>query len=214
MHKLHQRHLYLCTPLRDDLGRFIPDVLRGGVDILQLREKDAEVRDLIRAAREIALICADFDVPFIINDRPDIALEIGADGVHVGQDDLSVETCRKILGPNAIVGLSTHGIGDLADAQLEETSYLSAGPVEATPTKPGRPGTGSMYAAVAQQRTQQPVFVTGGIRPEKIQLLVDMGIRHFVVVRYITQSADPFRATQRLRDAIDTAISEKALTSI
>ena len=173
------RRLYLCTPYREDLARFVAEVIEGGVDI----------------------------VPVIMNDRPDLALELGADGVHVGQDDAPVSLCRRILGPDAIIGLSTHAPAELAEALDEDVTYLSAGPVEATPTKPGRPGTGVAYATQAIEAANVPVFVTGGVTPEHIEGLAVAGVRHFVVVRYLTEATDPKGAAFRLRREIDGAVN-------
>jgi thiamine-phosphate pyrophosphorylase len=203
-------HLYLCTPDRPDLAAFVAAVIAGGVDIVQLREKQLEARPLLERARVARAVCADHGVPFILNDRPDLALELVADGVHVGQDDAPVALARRILGPDAIIGLSTHGPDDLAGATAPggaDASYLSAGPVEPTPTKPGRPGTGLDYLRLATERSPVPVFVTGGVTPEKVAELARHGARHFVVVRYLTEAADPGAAARRLRDAIDEALS-------
>lgn len=113
---------------------------------------------------------------------------------------------RRILGPDAIVGLSTHSTDDLAAAVDEPVDYLSAGPVEPTPTKPGRPGTGEGYLAEASARSPFPVFVTGGVRPERVPELAAAGARHFVVVRWLTESADPEAAARALRATIDAAL--------
>ncbi len=204
---ISERSLYLCTPLRDDLLSFVFDVVTSGVDIVQLREKDADARVLLAAARELATLCADLGVPFILNDRPDLALECGADGVHVGQDDAPVSLCRRLLGPEAIIGLSTHADEEFDRALGDDVTYLSAGPVEATPTKPGRPGTGVSYVASAAARSRVPVFVTGGVTPESIPVLAARGVRHFVVVRYLTQASRPSEAARALRHAIDEARS-------
>lgn len=203
---LDDRRLYLCTPLRDDLAHFIADVIAGGVDIVQLRDKQADVSSLLAAAREIQAICEASGVPFIINDRPDLALELECDGVHVGQDDASVSLCRRILGPDAIVGLSTHAPEELVAATASPVSYLSAGPIEATPTKPGRPGTGIDYAATATAEATVPVFVTGGVSAASIPRLVAAGLRHFVVVRALTEATDPRRAAAELRRALDESL--------
>jgi thiamine-phosphate pyrophosphorylase len=209
-------HLYLCTPDRPDLATFVAACIAGGVDIVQLREKHLEAKPLLDRARLVGAVCADLGVPFILNDRPDLALEVAADGVHVGQDDAPVALARRILGPDAIIGLSTHSPTDLDWATATETatatatataSYLSAGPVEPTPTKPGRPGTGLDYLRLATGQSLVPVFVTGGVTPEKIPALARAGARHFVVVRYLTEAADPRLAARRLRDAIDEALS-------
>jgi thiamine-phosphate pyrophosphorylase len=205
--------LYLCTPDRPDLASFVSACIAGGVDIVQLRDKHLEARPLLERAALVRAVCAEAGVPFILNDRPDLALEVGADGVHVGQDDAPVGLARRILGADAIIGLSTHDGDDLAGAMAIGSgpgglSYISAGPVEPTPTKPGRPGTGLAYlmqATGAAAAVGIPVFVTGGVTPEKIPLLSRVGVRHFVVVRYLTEAADPRGAARALRDAIDTA---------
>jgi thiamine-phosphate pyrophosphorylase len=203
---LSGRRLYLCTPDRPDLADFVVACIQGGVDVVQLRDKTLEARPLLARARTVAAVCRTLDVPFVLNDRPDLALEVGADGVHVGQEDAPVSLARRILGPEAIVGLSTHGPHDLADAKSQDVTYLSAGPVEPTPTKPGRAGTGLEYASLASEHATVPVFVTGGVTPEKIPALVAAGVRHFVVVRYLTQAKDPEQATYDLRQAIDQAL--------
>ncbi len=199
------RNLYLCTPDRPDLALFLAACIDGGVDVVQLRDKHLEARDLVRRGRLAAGVCADHGVPFIMNDRPDLALDVGADGVHVGQDDASPALARRILGPDAIVGLSTHAPAELDASISEPVDYVSAGPVEATPTKRGRPGTGPGYVTYAVERAGRPVFVTGGVTPTTIPGLAASGARCFVVVRYLTESSDPARAARELRRAVDTA---------
>jgi thiamine-phosphate pyrophosphorylase len=207
------RRLYLCTPDRPDLAEFLSACIAGGVDVVQLRDKDLEARPLLQRARLAAAVCRDHGVPFVLNDRPDLALEVGADGVHVGQDDVPVSLARRILGPDAIVGLSTHSETDLAVAVDEDVSYLSAGPVEATPTKPGREGTGVDYVTLASARSSVPVFVTGGVTPQRIPVLAAAGVRHFVVVRYLTRAPDARTAARALREAIDRAVPDRASSS-
>ena len=207
---LSGRRLYLCTPDRPDLADFVSACIEGGVDVVQLREKQLEARPLLARARLVGEVCRAQGVPFVLNDRPDLALEAGADGVHVGQDDAPVVLARRILGPDAIVGLSTHGPGDLAAAASEDVTYISAGPVEPTPTKPGRPGTGLGYATEASTCATVPVFVTGGVNPGRIPELVAAGVRHFVVVRFLTGASDPMAAAQALRQAIDAALAPSA----
>ena len=204
---LSQRHLYLCTPDRPDLADFLGACIAGGVDVVQLRDKELDAKPLLARAAVAAAVCRAHGVPFILNDRPDLALEVGADGVHVGQDDAPVSLARRILGPDAIVGLSTHGPADLEGAADQEVTYISAGPVEATPTKPGRAGTGLEYVTRASARSRVPVFVTGGVTPEKIPGLTNRGIRHFVVVRYLTNAPNARHAARTMRDAIDRALS-------
>ena len=203
---LSGRRLYLCTADRPDLADFVTACIEGGVDVVQLRDKELEARPLLDRARLVRDVCGRHGVPFVLNDRPDLALEAGADGVHVGQEDAPVSLARRILGPDAIVGLSTHGPDDLAGAASQDVTYLSAGPVEPTPTKPGRAGTGLEYVSAATARSEVPVFVTGGVTPEKVPALIAAGVRHFVVVRHLTRAADPRRAALDLREAIDRAL--------
>jgi thiamine-phosphate pyrophosphorylase len=197
------RRLYVCTPDRDDLEHFASACIEGGVDVVQLRDKQLEARPLLRRARLLGRVCRDHDVPFILNDRPDLALESEADGVHVGQDDAPVALARRILGPDAIVGLSTHTLHDLTASRAQDVTYISAGPVEATPTKPGRAGVGLGYVSEASARSRVPVFVTGGVTPERVPAMWSAGVRHFVVVRYLTEADDARTAARALRDAID-----------
>jgi len=210
--RLAGHRLYLCTPDRPDLEVFVDRCIRGGVDVVQLRDKHLDARPLLDRARAVRRVCADHGVPFVLNDRPDLALEAGADGVHVGQDDAPPALARRILGPTAIVGLSTHSPADLDGALDAPVDYLSAGPVVPTPTKPGRPGTGTDYAALATARSPRPVFVTGGVTPDTVPALAAAGIRHFVVVRWLTDADDPEAAARSLRRAIDHALDPTAPT--
>jgi len=185
----------------------------GGVDVVQLREKHLEARALIEVGVRLKRCCSDLGVPFILNDRPDLALEIDADGVHVGQDDAPPALARRILGSTKIIGLSTHEPAEIATGVLEPVDYLAAGPVVATPTKPGRPGTGTGYIATAAAAAERgsgrspiPLFVTGGVTPEAVPGLAAIGVRRFVVVRYLTEASDPRTAARALRQSIDTAI--------
>jgi thiamine-phosphate pyrophosphorylase len=203
------RYLYLCTPARPDLARFVEACIEGGVDVVQLRDKTLEARQLIADASVLVGLCRDRGVPFIFNDRPDLALEVGADGVHVGQDDVPVSLARRILGAGAIVGLSTHARPELDMAVREHVDYISAGPVVPTPTKAGRAGTGLGYlgqaAEVCAAHGGLPFFVTGGVSPETIPAMAAAGARRYVVVRYLTEASDPRDAARRLREAIESA---------
>jgi thiamine-phosphate pyrophosphorylase len=199
------RRLYLCTPDRPDLERFLTECIDGGVDVVQLRDKHLEARPLVAVARRARHVCHDLGVPFILNDRPDLALEAEADGVHVGQDDAPPALARRVLGAHAIVGLSTHAPDELDAAAPEPVDYVSAGPVEPTPTKPGRPGTGFEYIERAIATSAHPFFVTGGVTPHTIAPLLAAGARRFVVVRWLTESDTPRHAARALRAAIDEA---------
>jgi thiamine-phosphate pyrophosphorylase len=187
--RVGDRWLYLCTPDRADLAPFLAACIRGGVDLVQLRDKHLEARPLLQRARLALSVCHDHGVPFILNDRPDLALEVGADGAHVGQDDAPAVLARRILGPGAVVGLSTHERDQLDASRDQPVDYVSAGPVSATPTKPGRAGTGLGYVAYAAAHATRPFFVTGA--------------RRFVVVRWLTEAADPELHARLLREAFE-----------
>jgi thiamine-phosphate pyrophosphorylase len=206
---LSGRRLYLCTPDRPDLEPFVEACLQGGVDIVQLREKSLPDDQLARRATLVQRICADHGVPFVLNDLPELAAAIGADGVHVGQDDMPPGAARVVMGDQAIIGLSTHSSEQLATALGEAVpvDYLSAGPVVPTPTKPGRPGTGLAYVTEAAERSAWPVWVTGGVDPATVPGMVAAGARHFVVVRWLTGANDPREHARVLRRVIDQEIS-------
>jgi thiamine-phosphate pyrophosphorylase len=177
--------------------------------MVQLRDKTLEARPLLARAGAAKAVCGDYGVPFILNDRPDLALACQADGVHVGQDDAPPALARQILGPDAIIGLSTHAPAEWVEAGGEPVDYLSAGPVNPTPTKPGRPGTGLAYlshVAATELGRERPWFVTGGATPESIPGMAAAGARRFVVVRYLTEADDAEGAARRLRQAIDGSV--------
>jgi thiamine-phosphate pyrophosphorylase len=205
--RLGDRRLYLCTPDRPDLVSFLTACIRGGVDVVQLRDKSLDARPLLDRARMALEVCRDHGVPFILNDRPDLALDAGADGVHVGQDDAPPALARRILGPDAIVGLSTHAPGELDAGGAEPVDYISTGPVGATPTKPGRPGTGVGYLTYAARNATHPFFVTGGVTPTTIGPMVAAGARRFVVVRWLTEAPDPEVNARELIRALENTLS-------
>jgi thiamine-phosphate pyrophosphorylase len=197
--------LYLVTDAREtqgDLEAFLEAVLAAGVDIVQLREKDAEAGDLLRWSHAFRAAADRHGALFVINDRPDIALAVGADGVHVGQNDLTVGIVRSLVGPELIVGLSTHS-SDEYDSAPSGADYLCAGPVYATPTKPGRAATGLEIVSHAASRERdgserRPWFAIGGIDPATLPDIVAMGATRIVVVRAITADPDPAAAARLL----------------
>lgn len=176
--------------------------LRGGVDVFQLRMKAAPDQQVLETASRAREICAAHGVPFLLNDRPDLAAQTGADGVHVGQEDMPVARAREIVGPGRIVGRSTHSPEDLA-ASLE-ADYVAAGPVHATPTKPGRPAAGLDYVRHAASHVPAglPWFAIGGIDQRTIDEVVAAGARRVVVVRAIDDAADPEGTARALRAAL------------
>jgi thiamine-phosphate pyrophosphorylase len=204
--RLDAARVYLVTDGRgggEALREFLDAVLGAGVDVLQLREKELEARPILELAEIFRDACDRFGVPFILNDRPDLALAARADGVHLGQDDVPVAAARRVLGRNAIVGRSTHDPGQLRRAASEEVDYLAAGPVYATPTKPGRPAAGLEIVRVAASEATKPWFAIGGIEAGTIAAVREAGARRVVVVRAVTQADDPAAAVKELRDALD-----------
>lgn len=206
---LADRRLYLCTPDRPDLAAFLHACIDGGVDLVQLRDKHLGDDALVERATVAQQVCASHGVPFVLNDRPDLAAAMGADGVHVGQGDTPAGEARAVVGPDAIVGLSSHAPDELASAISTRApiDYLSAGPVVPTPTKPGRPGVGLGYVRHTVAGSLWPVWITGGVRPESVGELVAAGARHFVVVRWLTEAAEPGAHARALRRAIDDGIA-------
>jgi len=196
---LRRARLYLCLADRPDLADFVAAVCEAGVDIVQLRDKELTDRALLERAAVARDAAHAAGALFVLNDRPDLAVACDADGVHVGQDDVPAAVARQIVGPDALVGLSTHAPEELAASAVEPVDYVSAGPVEATPTKPGRPGTGIDYIRLAAERSPHPFFVTGGVSPATLPTIAAAGATRFVVVRALTEAADPAAVARDLR---------------
>lgn len=200
--------LYLVAPARlraGDLAELIPELAAAGVDIVQLREKEMEALGLMRIGEPVLEACRGASVPLIVNDRPDIALALGADGVHLGQNDLPVAAARRILGGDALIGRSTHASEEIDEelASPDAIDYLAVGPVEETPTKPGRPGTGLGIVGYAAEHIHLPWFVTGGINAQTLPRALEAGARRAVVVRAIVDAPDPIAAARELRGLLD-----------
>ena len=199
--------LYLVAPARlaaGELRALVPELVEAGVDAIQLREKEMEAGDLIRACEPILERCHHSGVPFILNDRPDVALAVGADGVHVGQNDLPVEHVRTIL-PRAIVGTSTHAEAEIDATNSLAIDYLATGPVYETPTKRGRPAVGLELVRYAAAHARRPWFAIGGINETNIEHVVAAGATRVVVVRAITQAGDPPRAVATLKHLLEAS---------
>jgi thiamine-phosphate pyrophosphorylase len=197
--KLAEAKLYLVAPAKlraGTLAELTPELVAAGVDVIQLREKELEAGAVLRLAEPIAEACARAGVPFIVNDRPDVALALRGTGVHVGQDDIPVAIARRIVG-RAIVGLSTHSEGDIA-AVGAEVDYIAVGPVFSTPTKPGRPAVGLDLLTLAAQNVSIPWFAIGGINASNIDSVLEAGARRVVVVRAITEATDPAAEAREL----------------
>ncbi|WAJ45855.1 thiamine phosphate synthase [Mycobacterium sp. Aquia_216] len=213
--RLTAARLYLCTDARrerGDLAQFADAALAGGVDIIQLRDKGSvgeqqfgplEARDELAACQILADAARRHGALFAVNDRADIARAAGADVLHLGQGDLPPAVAREIVGPNPLIGLSTHDADQVAAAADDVADYFCVGPCWPTPTKPGRaaPGLGLVRAATAVG-TAKPWFAIGGIDERRLPEVLAAGARRIVVVRAITAADDPRAAAERLRSAL------------
>jgi thiamine-phosphate pyrophosphorylase len=199
--RLQRARLYLVVEAAAE--PVLEPALRGGVDMVQLRDKEASDDELLRAAAAFRRLCDEHQALFWLNDRPDLVREAGADGVHVGQDDEPVAAVREQVGPDVLIGLSTHSPEQFDAALRSEADQLSVGPVWETPTKAGRPAAGLDYVRYAAAAGgNAPWFAIGGIDAGNVSEVVEVGARRIVVVRAIRDSADPERAAAELRKAL------------
>ena len=189
----------MCDDRPDE---YLAAALAGGVDIVQLRMKDASEDQVVSAGRRFAAAAAEHDALFILNDRPDLVAATGADGVHVGQDDATVLDARAAVGPERIVGLSTHNPKQVDAAARVPVDYIGVGPVHATPTKPGRPAVGLELVRYAAARAIVPFFAIGGISPANVDAVREAGATRIAVVRALTEAHDVEGAARELRAAI------------
>jgi thiamine-phosphate pyrophosphorylase len=200
------RLYFVCEamPGGRDPEALLQAALSGGVDVVQLREKELGRDEIERAAQTFRRICDTYSALFIVNDDPDLARTCNADGVHVGQDDMPVEEAREILGPDMIVGLSTHSKEQLAASGggSSAVDYVSVGPVWETPTKEGRPGIGLSAVEHAAANAPHPFFAIGGIDPANVAEVVAAGARRLGVVRAIRDAEDPMAVAEALRRAL------------
>jgi len=183
------------------LADVLPAALAGGVDVFQLRMKDVPDAAILAAAEVARGACEQAGALFVLNDRPDLAAQCDADGVHVGQDDLPLDRARQAVGPQRLVGRSTHAPADIdADADAD---YLGVGPLHATPTKPGRRPVGLDLVRYAAAHARPPFFAIGGIDTATIGAALEAGARRVAVVRALAEADDPQRAARTLRAAIE-----------
>lgn len=191
-----ESRLYLVTAARPDLTAFLEAAVRGGVDFVQIREKELPDGPLLGVLEEAREVTRRLGVPLAVNDRPDLAVLVGADYVHVGQDDLPPAAVRRFGIP---VGISTHAPDELASADAD---YVGVGPVYETPTKEGRPAVGLEYVRHAAAHARLPWFAIGGIDETNVADVVAAGARRIAVVRAIGAAEDPERAARTLRRAL------------
>src|SRR6201996_2892587 len=212
--RLRTARLYLCCDARphgEDPEALLRAALGGGVDIVQLREKQLGRAEIERAASTFRRMADNYSALFIVNDDPDLARICDADGVHVGQDDASVEDARAALGPQAITGQSTHSEEQIAAAEGRDIDYFAVGPVWETPTKPGRPAVGLELISHAAEVARKPFFAIGGISPLNAGEVVAAGAQRLVVVRAIRDAPHPEVAAEALRRSFETDASRRGV---
>jgi thiamine-phosphate pyrophosphorylase len=205
------RLYFVCEalPRGEDPEALLHAALGGGVDIVQLREKELDRDEIERSAQTFRRLCDTYSALFIVNDDPYLAQSCDADGVHVGQDDVDAGEGREILGPDAIVGLSTHSEQQLAASDAQPVDYVSVGPVWETPTKEGRPGVGLGLVEHAAANAPHPFFAIGGIDAANAPDVVAAGAQRLGVVRAIRDAEDPAVVAAALRRALG-AVGEAA----
>ncbi|HIK10268.1 MAG TPA: thiamine phosphate synthase [Oscillatoriaceae cyanobacterium M33_DOE_052] len=203
--RLAQAYLYLVTNPRDNLLATVEAALKGGVDIVQYRDKNADDKERLRLAQSLRQLCSDYGALFLINDRVDMAMAVGADGVHLGQDDMPIALARQLLGPGKLIGISTTQPEEMGRAMADGADYIGVGPVYETPTKAGKAAAGLDYVRYAAANATVPWFAIGGINTNNIAEVVAGGARRVAVVRSLVEAEQPTLVAQYLRSQL-TAI--------
>jgi thiamine-phosphate pyrophosphorylase len=196
--KLRRSPLYLVTSPTDQLVEIVAAALKGGLTLVQYRDKTADDTTRLRYATKLAQLCHQHDALFILNDRVDLAVAVNADGVHLGQQDIPIALARQILGPQRLIGRSTTNPTEMAEAIAEGADYIGVGPVYETPTKAGKAAAGLEYIRYAVEHATVPWYAIGGIDASNLPQVVAAGATHVAVVRAIMQAQDPTQATQEL----------------
>jgi thiamine-phosphate pyrophosphorylase len=203
---LRRCHLYLIAGPSPQLETVVAAALEAGVRLVQYRAKEGlpGIDDQVRLAHGLALrqLCRRHGALFLVNDRIDLALAVEADGVHLGQGDLPPAVARRLLGPERLIGRSTHGIEQLRQAVIDGCDYVGVGPVHPTPTKPGREPVGLAYVREAAAESPIPFFAIGGIDLTTLTTVRQAGAERVAVVRAITAAAEPAAATRTLLEQL------------
>lgn len=206
--RLNEARLYLVCG--DQPDGFLEATLRGGVDVVQLRMKTGSDKAITAAGERFKRLTDRYGALLIVNDRPDLAVRIDADGAHLGQDDMPVAEARQTIGPERLLGLSTHSPAQIDAAARADVDYIGVGPVNETPTKPGRPAVGLELVRYASRRASVPFFAIGGISTGNIGGVRGAGAARVAVVRALTEAAHPERVARELRHLL----SEEAEASV
>jgi thiamine-phosphate pyrophosphorylase len=199
---LGDSRLYLVIDVAAALD-VAPAALRGGVDVVQLRDKQAADDEVVAVGHRLRALCDEHGALLVVNDRADLAVACGADGVHVGQDDEPVDAVRRAVGDRLFIGLSTHSPEQIDAAERDpDVDYLGVGPVYETATKPGVEPVGLELVRYAAAHTRKPWFAIGGIDAERAAAVAHAGAERIAVVRAIRDAADPRAAAATLRGAL------------
>ena len=204
---LERSHLYLVCDPKPGGGEpeeILRPALQGGVDIVQLRDSARDERELVDAGNVFRRLCDAYDALFIVNDDPEIAIACAADGVHLGQSDMDPAEARKVLGADAVIGLSTHSPEQIEKA--EGVDYIGVGPIYRTPTKPDAEPVGLELVRFAADNASVPFFAIGGIDASNVSEVAAAGATRVAVVRAIRDAVDPGAAARTLK----ARISERA----
>jgi thiamine-phosphate pyrophosphorylase len=206
------RLYFVCDarPHGEDPEALLNAAMSGGAGMIELRDREQPRNAVERSGRTFRRLADTYGALFIVNDDPHLALELRADGVHVGQDDMDPAEARRIMGPDAIIGLSTHSREQIEAAGRAPVDYISVGPVWETPTKEGRPAAGLDLIGEAAEIAEKPWFAIGGIDTENMSEVASAGAERLCVVRAIRDAANPRAAATTLFDAVDPAARREA----
>jgi thiamine-phosphate pyrophosphorylase len=205
------RLYFVCEarPRGQDPEALLRSALSGGAGMIELRDREPPRNVIERSGRTFRRLADTYGALFIVNDDPHLAVELRADGVHVGQDDMDPSEARQIVGPDAIIGLSTHSREQIEAAGRAPVDYISVGPIWETPTKAGRPATGLELIRTAAEVAQVPWFAIGGIDTGNVEQVVNAGAERICAVRAIRDAEDPRGAAKAMFDAVDPAEREQ-----
>ncbi len=186
------------------LIHIVEAAIEGGAEVIQLRDKNVSARELVEIGKELRALCRDKGVLFIINDRPDVAVAIDCDGVHLGQDDLPIEAARRVVGPDRIIGVSTHSLDQAVRAQEQGADYIGVGPIFATPTKKDYRPVGLKLILQIKEKLSIPFVAIGGINENNIDEVIEAGAECVAVVRAVMGAESPAKAARKLREKISS----------
>jgi thiamine-phosphate pyrophosphorylase len=198
LQRLRQSLVYLVTSPQENLVATVEAALKGGITLVQYRDKNTEDDVRFQRAQQLREICHRYQALFLVNDRVDLALAVGADGVHLGQTDMPIAVARRLLGPQAIIGRSTTNPEEMRRALEEGADYIGVGPVYSTPTKPGKAAAGLDYVRYAATHSPVPWFAIGGIDADNLSEVLQAGAQQVAIVRAVMEAENPTQSAQAI----------------